>query len=63
MPWELKITRPDNLPLGDLQAVQDAVRKGVPSVKFYRSPSGLEKLSQSKVQLPDVLVRNGENAR
>src|SRR5208282_3161723 len=62
MPWEVKIARPDGLPLGKVEAVQDAVHKGVPAVQFYREPSGIEKLAKSGVQFPAALMRHMEKS-
>ena len=62
MPWTISISRSGDLPLGTVEAVQDAIHKGVSGVQFYREPSGNEKLAKIKVPLPDVVRRHMEQS-
>lgn len=55
MPWEVTIGREDQNSLGELEAVQKAIESAIPGVEFYREPSGLEKMTASGIEFPEVL--------
>jgi hypothetical protein len=62
MSWEITIARPDGLPLGDIASVRRAVESAMPGVRFFRDPSGREKMAAAGVGFPEVLRRHLESA-
>jgi hypothetical protein len=64
MPWTISISRCDGLPLGDVSTVQDAVHENIPGIRFWREPSGTEKLAAMKLNtpLPDVIRHSMEKS-
>lgn len=63
MPWEVTIRRTDGTPLGDLAAVRRQIALAVPGMRFYREPSGPEKIAAARaagVELPDVIRQHME---
>jgi hypothetical protein len=45
MPWDITLKRRDGTPIGNRQALQEAIGRACPGVEFYREPSGAEKLA------------------
>jgi hypothetical protein len=62
MPRELTIVHADRLPLGDIEAVRRAVETDIPGVRFYREPSGVEKMAAAGIEFPEVLRRHLEGS-
>jgi hypothetical protein len=52
MPWEITIVRPDRSPLGDVASVRKAVESAMPGIRFFRDPSGLEKMAAAGIEFP-----------
>jgi hypothetical protein len=58
MSLDVKFSRPDNKPLGTVEAVQQAILAVLPEVRFYRDPGGEQKIAQHEahgVELPEAL--------
>jgi hypothetical protein len=62
MAWDLTITRADRSPLGEIASVRQAVELALPNVRFYREPSGVEKMATAGIEFPDVLRRHLESS-
>jgi hypothetical protein len=58
MPWDLTIARADRSPLGEIASVRQAVESALPDVRFYREPSGVEKIAAAGIEFPEVLRRH-----
>jgi hypothetical protein len=57
MPWEIAIKRPDGGSLGSQREVRTSIEAAFPGVRFFREPSGPEKLESLPpgTVLPDVI--------
>jgi hypothetical protein len=64
VPWDIIIKRADGFPLGTQQEVQQEIARAFPGVRFYRDPSGSEKLASLPpgVEMPEVIKRHWETA-
>ncbi len=62
MPREITIARRDGSPLGDAASVRHAVESALPGVRFFRDPSGSEKIAASGIEFPEALRRHLEGA-
>jgi hypothetical protein len=62
MPREITIVRRDGSPLGDIASGRGAVESALPGVRFFRDPSGLEKMAASGIEFPEALRHHLEGA-
>jgi hypothetical protein len=63
MSWTVYARCGDRSPLGDREAVEQAIASAVPGVRFYHEPSGPEKIAVTRergVEFPEVVRRHLE---